>query len=398
MKIKQIVSETATTAGSVATVAQPLGEVEKRSSVRGLEPAEKVMKGTAKKKGPYANSISESKKRIEEADLSEEDVILVPGQGRKLKSGFIKHDPDRAEREGETLKNSLHTIIRVAKALDSELSTRDNFPEWVSEKIGATKGMLVSVADYLISADEMQHDPDAMEGITGAGVIAGGAQYEGAKVDRMVGHIEKSEEKAGKSKEEAERIAWATANKRGMLDNKNKKRADEGIMDVLKNKFAKKQPLGRVRWDDVDHPDAVQRQQQAQQDAKQTRVNKLAGAAQTAQDQMATNPTARSVAANNAFSGMASQLAPNKPQFKPTRTGNVAQTSTGMIHAPKASNPNIQAQQSSTGQQPTAPVQAKQKLDPNRIMNGIMTLNDKEFNQVVDFMRNQIRKKAGHNE
>ena len=46
---------------------------------------------------------------------------------------------------------------------------------------------------------------------------------EGAKVDRMVKHVEKSEEKAGKSKKDAKNIAWATANKRGMLDNKNKK-------------------------------------------------------------------------------------------------------------------------------------------------------------------------------
>jgi cobalamin biosynthesis Co2+ chelatase CbiK len=46
---------------------------------------------------------------------------------------------------------------------------------------------------------------------------------EGAKVDRMVKHIEKSEKKLGKSEKEAENIAWATANKRGMLDNKNKK-------------------------------------------------------------------------------------------------------------------------------------------------------------------------------
>jgi hypothetical protein len=439
MKIKQIVSETATTAGSVATVAQPLGEMEKRSPVRGLEPAEKVMKGTAKKKGPYANSISEGKKRIKEADLSEEDLILGPGIGRKLKSGFIKHDPDRAEHEGETLKNSLHTIIRVAKALDRELSTRDNFPEWVSEKIGATKGMIVAVADYLISSQEMQHDPDAMEGMTGAGVIAGGAQYEnvennqeeleknlrysrsrspaadairkklnpnrapkneGAKVDRMVKHIEKSEEKAGKSKEEAENIAWATANKRGMLDNKNKKqRADEGIMDVIKNKFAKKPKLsGRVAWNDPQEMDpAVQSQ------LKQQRLQKLAAAGQNAQDQMATSQPASSVAASNAFGNMVSQLAPNKPAFKPTRTGSVAQTSTGLIHAPKANNPNVQAQKATQTQQAgtsgqtatPAPAPAKQKLDPNRIMNGIMTLNDKEFKQVVDFMRNQIRKGRG---
>lgn len=50
---------------------------------------------------------------------------------------------------------------------------------------------------------------------------------EGAKVDRMVKHIEKSERKLGKSKDEAEDIAWATANKRGMLDNKNKKKMKE---------------------------------------------------------------------------------------------------------------------------------------------------------------------------
>ena len=50
---------------------------------------------------------------------------------------------------------------------------------------------------------------------------------EGAKVDRMVKHIAKSERKLGKSKDEAENIAWATANKRGMLDNKNKKKVKE---------------------------------------------------------------------------------------------------------------------------------------------------------------------------
>jgi hypothetical protein len=51
---------------------------------------------------------------------------------------------------------------------------------------------------------------------------------EGAKVDRMVKHIEKSERGLGKSKEKASDIAWATANKRGMLDNKNKKKVKEG--------------------------------------------------------------------------------------------------------------------------------------------------------------------------
>jgi hypothetical protein len=43
---------------------------------------------------------------------------------------------------------------------------------------------------------------------------------EGAKVDRMVKYVKQSEKKLGHSDKEAENIAWATANKRGMLDNK----------------------------------------------------------------------------------------------------------------------------------------------------------------------------------
>jgi hypothetical protein len=41
---------------------------------------------------------------------------------------------------------------------------------------------------------------------------------EGAKVDRFVKHVKDSEKKAGKSDKEAEKIAWATANKKGMLE------------------------------------------------------------------------------------------------------------------------------------------------------------------------------------
>ena len=195
MRFKQII-ENSTIAGSVATVAQPMMTQTRESiDVPGLKPVQQVIKGKAKKKGPYANSIVEGKvkeitkdlkdltsydfekkhkqskaevradmKKVNEDDLSEQDLIVIPGQGRLRGTGFTKHDPDRAEHEGETLKNSLHTIIRVATHLDKRLSTSSEFPEWVSEKIGATKSMMVSVMDYLISSQEMQHDTDAMEG------------------------------------------------------------------------------------------------------------------------------------------------------------------------------------------------------------------------------------------
>ena len=73
---------------------------------------------------------------------------------------------------------------------------------------------------------------------------------EGKKVDRFVGYVEKSEEKAGKSKKDAESIAWATANKRGMLDNKNKKKVKE---DSASDQMARDTALigqqQRQRWE-----------------------------------------------------------------------------------------------------------------------------------------------------
>jgi len=194
MRIQQIIENT--TAGSVATVAKPMMTQTRESiDVPGLKPVQQVMKGKAKKKGPYANSIVEGKvkelisdlknltsydfekkhkqtkadvradmKKVNEDDLSEQDLIVIPGQGRLRKTGFVKHDLDQGEHEGHTLKNSLHTIARAASDLDKRLSVQSEFPEWVSEKIGAAKGMMVTVMDYLISSQEMQHDTDAMEG------------------------------------------------------------------------------------------------------------------------------------------------------------------------------------------------------------------------------------------
>jgi hypothetical protein len=159
MRIQQILETT--TAGSVASVAKPMmTKTREDTNVRGLKPVQQVMKGNAKKKGPYANSIVESK--VTEDDLAEQDLIVIPGQGRLRRTGFVKHDMDQGEHEGHTLKNSLHTIARAASELDKRLSVQSEFPEWVSEKIGAAKGMMVSVMDYLISSQEMQHDSDAI--------------------------------------------------------------------------------------------------------------------------------------------------------------------------------------------------------------------------------------------
>jgi len=208
MKINEFINES-TTAGAIATVATPM-TTQKRSGVgKGVYGNEKpgtllTGKKTSKK---YANSVNESKMKelaidirdmdngnfqkkyrtskeqmiaslgtppslrpkskneVNEADLQEDDLILVPGQGHRLKTGFHAFDPDKAEHEGETLKNSLRTIARNAKELHTRLENSDQFPEWVSEKIGTIKSMMTNVTEYLISKQEYSES---------AGVIAGG--------------------------------------------------------------------------------------------------------------------------------------------------------------------------------------------------------------------------------
>ena len=390
MKITQIISET--TAGCVATVAMPMGETQKRPKVSGLEPAEKVMFGKSKKKGPYGNSLSEGKmkdltmdlraskdglsdiefkkkygktkeemrksmqdarkeQKVNEAELSEQDLIVIPGQGRKLKTGFVPHGKSRIDHEVEMARSDLFSAAQNAQKVYSmikDMSEEEGLEGWVQEKIIKANDYLNTIREYLegkqvqgVTENNQRVDSlvtDALRIMKGAEVSdavralktvlgdreyngrrghynfyikqmldmygqqgvaegegnkygsqenwdslrkdirsqypykkgttvtvphkgklvngkivrydAGGGGYspayvvdigeyesimvppnkvrqgvtEGAKVDRMVKHIEKSEKKLGKSKDEAENIAWATANKRGMLDNKNKKK------------------------------------------------------------------------------------------------------------------------------------------------------------------------------
>ena len=275
MKINDIYEST--TAGSVATVAMPMtGGVQSRSKTgTGVYSTKKVGNLTNKKPGKYANSIKESKD-IKEAHLDEEELIIVPGQGHKLKSGFIPHAEDRRDHEVEMARSDLFQAAKNAKQTFEMLqgvSEDEGVEGWVQAKITKAADYLNSVRQYLEgkqvnrmaegsvvsindnpatvkrlakqwwNGNEQQH-AKAQQMLTKMGwdiyededdiiLSKDGQEYsipmddlqgiaEGAKVDRMVKHIEKSEEKAGKSKKEAENIAWATANKRGMLDNKNR--------------------------------------------------------------------------------------------------------------------------------------------------------------------------------
>jgi hypothetical protein len=245
---------------------------------------------------------------VSEAELAEDDIILVPGQGRKMKTGFVPHGKSRVDHEVEMARSDLLSAAKNAESIYQMIestSEDEGLQGWVQEKIIKANDYLNSVREYLegkqaqgvaegkddkIAQLKKDHDtavhwsknetsPQKREAARqkaekikahlekqykqGVAEDKGMTQYnafkrewrakhgadakvpgydskeytsyvyrqndkkqgvgEGAKVDRMVKHIEKSEKKLGKSKDEAENIAWATANKRGMLDNKNKK-------------------------------------------------------------------------------------------------------------------------------------------------------------------------------
>lgn len=185
MKVNQIVNEM--TSGSVASVSMPIGKPQRRTnetSVSGIKPADKVMSGSTKKKGRYANSVLESKEKnkVEEAKLDEDDLILVPGQGMKKKTGFVPHGQSRVDHEVEMARSDILATIKNAKSIYLMLKSKtedDGLEGWVQEK-------LIKANDYLNSVKEY-YDEKMMHEMSG-GVIAGGGVGEGKfTVNRKTG-------------------------------------------------------------------------------------------------------------------------------------------------------------------------------------------------------------------
>jgi len=201
MKISHLLNET-TTSGSVAVVAKPMGEMQKRPTVKGLEPVEKIMSGKTKKTGKYANSLSESKvkeisldlkklqpkifqekygrthdqirkilesvSKVSEAELQEDDLIIIPGRKSNRRTGFVPHDHSRVDHEVAMARSDLIACVKNAKAiyeLIKNKSEQDGIEGWVQEKLIKANDYLNAVAEY--------YDEKMMHEMT-AGVIAGG--------------------------------------------------------------------------------------------------------------------------------------------------------------------------------------------------------------------------------
>jgi hypothetical protein len=91
-------------------------------------------------------------KKIEESKLDEEDIIIVPGQGNRLKPGLITKDKDRTDHEVEMALSDLFQSAKNAKQVYEMLKT---VPEtvgiegWVQEKIIKASDYLNTVREYL---------------------------------------------------------------------------------------------------------------------------------------------------------------------------------------------------------------------------------------------------------
>jgi hypothetical protein len=117
-----------TVAGVVAPVSKPMGKVIKRES-------------------GIAQGIK--KKMVDEGELSENDLILVPGQMSKRSKGFVSKDRNEMERI-EMAKSDVVQSVKSATAIFSILKNSDDEIEgWVQEKLAKAEDYLDTVREYL---------------------------------------------------------------------------------------------------------------------------------------------------------------------------------------------------------------------------------------------------------
>jgi hypothetical protein len=127
----------ATGSGSVASVSQPVGGMQRRG------------------KGSIFSGIKTSKKfpnTVKEAEISENDLIMVPGQGKRLKPGFIAKGQERTDHEVEMARSDLLAANKSSKAIYDmirDISEEEGLPGWVQEKLIKANDYLTAVKEYL---------------------------------------------------------------------------------------------------------------------------------------------------------------------------------------------------------------------------------------------------------
>ena len=89
---------------------------------------------------------------LSEAKLDEEDIIIVPGQGKKYKQGFIPKAKDRTDHEVEMALSDLFQSAKNAKQvyeLIKDIPEEVGIEGWVQEKIIKANDYLNTIREYL---------------------------------------------------------------------------------------------------------------------------------------------------------------------------------------------------------------------------------------------------------
>jgi hypothetical protein len=97
-------------------------------------------------------NLSAKPEPVSEARLEEEDIVLVPGQGRKMKTGFVPHGKSRVDHEVEMARSDLISAAKNAESIYRMIestSEDEGLQGWVQEKIIKANDYLNSVREYL---------------------------------------------------------------------------------------------------------------------------------------------------------------------------------------------------------------------------------------------------------
>jgi hypothetical protein len=89
---------------------------------------------------------------VSEAHLEEDDIIVIPGQGRKMKTGFVPHGQSRVDHEVEMARSDLFSAAQNAQkvhAMIKHVSEDEGLEGWVQEKIIKANDYLNTIREYL---------------------------------------------------------------------------------------------------------------------------------------------------------------------------------------------------------------------------------------------------------
>lgn len=129
-----------TTSGSVATVSTGGPTIARGASIYGRTPKKSMFKGKVRETA------------VNEEELSEDDLIIVPGKKMIRKNGLIPRDQVRTDHEVSMARSDLVQSAKNAKAifaLIKDVSEDEGIPGWVQEKLIKASDYLNTVREYL---------------------------------------------------------------------------------------------------------------------------------------------------------------------------------------------------------------------------------------------------------